>query len=158
MIPNLKVCFRSFSSGNLNNAPVTSSIAAPVAPPPLPPRSYGNNNFGGQYNNNTNFGYSPYSNSSLFNNSNPYYYGGNNNYSLFGQNYGGGMYGRPYNDYQESDFVRLAEQNSRNAFQSVESVVYAFNSVSQMLESTLNAFYSSFRAVLGVADQFSRYF
>jgi peroxin-13 len=52
--------------------------------------------------------------------------------------------------------MRLAEEQSRTAFQSVESIVQAFSSVSMMLESTLNAIYSSFRAVFGVADQFSR--
>lgn len=56
----------------------------------------------------------------------------------------------------ESNFVRLAEESSRGAFQSVESVVMAVSSVANMLDSTLNAVFSSFRAVLGVADQFTR--
>lgn len=151
----LKLSFisRNLSSavGFNNNGPVN---AMPVMPPPLPPRPSSSSAFGNNFSGGMNFG--GYSNNNLFN-SNPYYggYGGGNYFNSYG---GGGMFGRPYdyNQQQESDFVRLAEQNSRNAFQSVESVVYAFNSVSQMLESTLNAFYSSFRAVLGVADQFSR--
>lgn len=53
-------------------------------------------------------------------------------------------------------FLQAAEENSRGAFQSVESLVRAFSSVSMMLESTYHAMYSSFRAVLGVVDNFSR--
>lgn len=50
----------------------------------------------------------------------------------------------------------MAEESSQPAFQSLESIVHAFGSISMMLDSTLNAVYSSFRAVLGMADQFSR--
>lgn len=53
-------------------------------------------------------------------------------------------------------FLQVAEESSRNAFQSIESLVHAFSSVSMMLESTYHAMYSSFRAVLGVVDNFSR--
>ncbi|KAG7171671.1 Peroxisomal membrane protein PEX13-like [Homarus americanus] len=56
----------------------------------------------------------------------------------------------------DDTFIRLAEDSSRQAFQSIESIVHAFGSVSMMLESTYHAVYSSFRAVLGVADHFSR--
>jgi peroxin-13 len=50
----------------------------------------------------------------------------------------------------------MAEESSRPAFQSIESLVHAFGSVSFMLESTFNAIYSSFRAVLAVAENFGR--
>lgn len=78
----------------------------------------------------------------------------------YGSMYGGigsgyyGSYNRPYGT--TGGFTSQAEESTRNAFQSVESIVRAFTSVSTMLESTLGAVYSSFRAVLDVADQFSR--
>ncbi|XP_068208883.1 uncharacterized protein [Palaemon carinicauda] len=53
-------------------------------------------------------------------------------------------------------FIQVAEDSSRQAFQSIESIVHAFGTVSMMLESTYHAVYSSFRAVLGVAEHFSR--
>ncbi|KAK7084140.1 hypothetical protein SK128_012867 [Halocaridina rubra] len=103
-------------------------------------------------------------------------YGGYNSYSGYG-GYGGSMYGGysgyggygsyggyGYNRYgmmrngqmDDSGFVNLAEESSRQAFQSIESIVHAFGSVSMMLESTYHAVHSSFRAVLGVAEHFSR--
>jgi peroxin-13 len=60
------------------------------------------------------------------------------------------------NNYQQQPFLRTAEESYRNAFQSIESVVYAFSSISAMFESTFHALYNSFRAVIGVADQFYR--
>lgn len=61
------------------------------------------------------------------------------------------------NNLQSSNyFMRAAEENSRSAFQSIESVVHAFSAVSAMFESTYYAVYNSFRAVVGVADQFYR--
>ncbi|KAG0422456.1 hypothetical protein HPB47_001721 [Ixodes persulcatus] len=51
---------------------------------------------------------------------------------------------------------RLAEDSTRGAFQSVESVVQAFGSISLMLDSTYQALQNSFRAMVGVADQFGR--
>uniref|UniRef100_A0A1B6KTP6 Peroxisomal membrane protein PEX13 n=1 Tax=Graphocephala atropunctata TaxID=36148 RepID=A0A1B6KTP6_9HEMI len=88
-------------------------------------------------------------------------YGG---YSSFGS-YPGSMYmpgGYNYGSYGnfgngfENRFLQVAEEGSRNAFQSIESLVRAFTSVSMMLESTYHAMYSSFRAILGVVDNFSR--
>lgn len=38
-------------------------------------------------------------------------------------------------------FIQLAENSSRQAFQSIESIVHAFGSVSMMLESTYHALY-----------------
>lgn len=55
-----------------------------------------------------------------------------------------------------SRFIQMVEESSRPAFQSIESLVHAFGSVSFMMESTFNAVYSSFQAVLGVAENFGR--
>uniref|UniRef100_A0A8R1EMS0 Peroxin-13 n=1 Tax=Caenorhabditis japonica TaxID=281687 RepID=A0A8R1EMS0_CAEJA len=73
--------------------------------------------------------------------------------------YGGGYGGynqMGYGQTPESNFTRLAEEQSRGAFQSIESVVNAVSSVANMLNSTHNAVYSSFRAVIGVVEQFGR--
>lgn len=53
-------------------------------------------------------------------------------------------------------FYQLAEENSRPAFQSIESIVRTFASVTMMLESTFHAMQTSFHAVLGVAENFDR--
>ncbi|ELU04457.1 hypothetical protein CAPTEDRAFT_163996 [Capitella teleta] len=91
-------------------------------------------------------------------------YGGGMGYGS-SMGYGGGMYGGmnrygggAYGMQQDSPntFVQQAEDSSRQAFQSIESIVQAFGSVSMMLESTFYAVYNSFRAVIGVADQFTR--
>jgi len=52
--------------------------------------------------------------------------------------------------------VIAAAENSRPAFESIQSVVQSFNSVSVMLESTLTAMQMSFQALLGVAENFTR--
>lgn len=116
------------------------AVSAP--PPPPPPRSttpysritpnYGSmSSYGGIY--------SPYSS-----------YGG---YGNFGYNrFGYGM----QTENMTSTFARVAEENSRPAFQSIESIVQAVTSVSMMLDSSFQAVYNSFRAVIGVADNFSR--
>ncbi|KAM4693324.1 peroxisome biogenesis factor 13 [Discoglossus pictus] len=82
-------------------------------------------------------------------------YGG---YSPYNYGYGGGM---GYNRFQTDEvtpsrFVRQAEESSRGAFQSIESIVQAFASVSMMMDATFSAVYNSFRAVLDVANHFSR--
>lgn len=53
-------------------------------------------------------------------------------------------------------FVQFAEESSRPAFQSIESIVQTFASISMMLESTFFAMTSSFRAILGVAENVTR--
>uniref|UniRef100_H2ZCY3 Peroxin-13 n=1 Tax=Ciona savignyi TaxID=51511 RepID=H2ZCY3_CIOSA len=88
-------------------------------------------------------------------------YGGGMGGMYGGGLYGnGGMYGSNYRNYGGPNgtggFTQQAEESTRQAFQSVESIVRAFTSVSAMLESTFGAVYSSFRAVLDVADHFSR--
>lgn len=59
-------------------------------------------------------------------------------------------------DAPPSRFVQQAEESSRGAFQSIESIVHAFASVSMMMDATFSAVYNSFRAVLDVANHFSR--
>ena len=56
---------------------------------------------------------------------------------------------------QQSAFTRRAEESCQPAFDSVQSIVQAFASIATMLDSTFFAVHSSFRAVLGVAGQFS---
>ena len=78
-------------------------------------------------------------------------YGG---YGGYGGGYGMNRYGMGYTG--GSSFTRRAEESSQAAFQSIESIVQAFGSIAMMLESTHFAVINSFRAVLGVADHFSR--
>ena len=139
--------------GGTSNLP-TVSVAQP---PPLPSRS-SVAPYGSGYNS---LGYTGYGGIGSTYNGLGYGYGG-----LGG--YGGGMYGSSmyggygsynrygYGDVGQNSFVRMAEENSRQAFQSIEGIVQAFGSVAMMLESTYSAVYNSFRAVIGVADHFSR--
>lgn len=143
------------SGGGLGNR-----VSPPLPPRPQQQQSVNNSysRYGGGY---SSFG-SGYS--SLYSSS-PYssYY---SPYSgSFGSGYGGyGGYNRPgyfgSDGYQgmpdEESFMQMAENSSRPAFQSIESIVHAVGSVSMMLESTFHAVYSSFRAVIGVADHFTR--
>ncbi|XP_016091322.1 peroxisomal membrane protein PEX13-like [Sinocyclocheilus grahami] len=94
--------------------------------------------------------YSPYGSS---------IYGGYSPYSYSGYGVGGSQgYNRynPTDDIPPSHFVQQAEESSRGAFQSIESIVQAFSSVSMMMDATFSAVYNSFRAVLDVANHFSR--
>jgi peroxin-13 len=79
-----------------------------------------------------------------------------NNYPYnYAAGYGGISLGSSYEQSSpESNFLRLAEESSRGAFRSIESLVSAVTSISNMLISTHNAVFSSFRAVIGVVDQF----
>ncbi|KAJ8938049.1 hypothetical protein NQ318_013957 [Aromia moschata] len=79
-------------------------------------------------------------------------YGTYNNYGMFGN----GMYSNFGPDDHERRFIQYAEENSRNTFASVESIVRAVNSISMMLDNTFFAMTSSFRAVLSVAENFGR--
>lgn len=86
-------------------------------------------------------------------------YGGGYNMNNMYTGYNANRYGLGYNmnnNQPPSAFVELAEQNSRVAFDSIHSIVQAFGSIAMMFESTFFAVHSSFRAVLGVADHFSR--
>lgn len=85
------------------------------------------------------------------------YGGGYGGYGSYG-GYGMGMnrFGSPMNQSGTSSFVGHAEESSRAAFQSIESIVQAFGSVAMMLESTHFAMRNTFLAVLSMADHFSR--
>lgn len=72
---------------------------------------------------------------------------GGNGYSRYGANNGMDP---------ESRFIQMAEESSRPAFQSIESLVGAISNIAAMLDSTFFAITSSFRAILGVAANFGR--
>ncbi|XP_066143535.1 peroxisomal membrane protein PEX13 [Euwallacea fornicatus] len=84
--------------------------------------------------------------------------------SLYGGYSGGSMYNNysmfnnpmALTDDHERRFIQFAEENSKQTFASVESVVRAFNSLAMMLDNTFFAMTSSFRAILGVAENFGR--
>lgn len=127
------------------------------APPPRPHRPVLGQNYIPHATN-----YSPYTSYGSYGTT----YGGFSGVGAYGSMYGGcgsyGSYGMNRFGYNlsgndpESRFIQMAEESSRPAFQSIESLVHAFGSVSFMLESTFNAIYSSFRAVLAVAEHFGR--
>lgn len=126
-----------------------STTASPPAPPPRPSTTLSRPMYGGYGGYSSVYGGgfgSPYSPGSVYS---PY--GGMGSYGSYGYNRFG-MQG----DIGGSTFARVAEENSRPAFQSIESIVHAVSSVSMMLDSSFQAVYSSFRAVIGVADNFSR--
>jgi peroxin-13 len=151
----------NINTNNSNNANIDMSSMSGSIAPPLPPRpnqlSSNTNNyrFGGYGSNGFGFGQQFGSYSSMYcnpyNGLTPYGNYGYNRFNNYGNN--NSYYGI---NSQENDFVRVAEDSSRQAFQSIESIVQAFGSVSMMLESTYYAVHSSFRAVIGVADHFSR--
>uniref|UniRef100_A0A8D0C8G1 Peroxisomal membrane protein PEX13 n=1 Tax=Salvator merianae TaxID=96440 RepID=A0A8D0C8G1_SALMN len=120
-------------------------------PPPILPRpsqqtgSTALNTFRPAYNSPFSSGFGTYGNS---------FYG---SYSPYSYGYGGLGYNRfRMDDIPASRFVQQAEESSRGAFQSIESIVHAFASVSMMMDATFSAVYNSFRAVLDVANHFSR--
>ncbi|XP_074531872.1 peroxisome biogenesis factor 13 [Halichoeres trimaculatus] len=121
--------------------PVLTRMAPPVPPRPV------QQTYRPTYSSFTS-SYSPYG-SSMYGGYSPYSYGGG---------FGLGGYGRlPHTeDVSPSRFVQQAEESSRGAFQSIESIVQAFASVSMMLDATFSAVYNSFRAVLDVANHLTR--
>ncbi|KAK9541927.1 hypothetical protein VZT92_001938 [Zoarces viviparus] len=128
--------------------PVLTRVVPPVPPRPVQQAyrpSYGS----------VTSSYSPYG-SSMYGGYGGGYGGG---YSGgFGGGFGAGGYSRlPHTeDVAPSRFVQQAEESSRGAFQSIESIVQAFGSVSMMLNATYSAVYNSFRAVLDVANHLTR--
>lgn len=141
----------------------SSSSSAPGHPaltrmaPPLPPRPV-QQTYRPSYSSSFSSAYSaPYGSSSFFTPGySPYGYGAG-----YGAGYGIGGYGHgrvlPHSEeVAPSRFVQQAEESSRGAFQSIESIVHAFASVSMMLDATFSAVYNSFRAVLDVANHFTR--
>ncbi|XP_075781653.1 peroxisome biogenesis factor 13 [Pelodiscus sinensis] len=126
--------------------PTLTRVPPPVLP--RPSQQAGNSNlstFRPAYSSSFSPGYSSYGNS---------FYG---SYSPYSYGYGGLGYNRfRTDDLPPSRFVQQAEESSRGAFQSIESIVHAFASVSMMMDATFSAVYNSFRAVLDVANHFSR--
>lgn len=128
--------------------PVLTRMVPPVPPRPVQ-QSYrpSYNSFSSSYSPFSS-SYSPYGSS---------IYGGYSPYS-YGSGYVPGGYSRLSHseDVAPSRFVQQAEESSRGAFQSIESIVQAFASVSMMLDATFSAVYNSFRAVLDVANHLTR--
>ncbi|XP_068625158.1 peroxisomal membrane protein PEX13 isoform X2 [Battus philenor] len=133
--------------------PIPAEATAVVGPPVLPPRpdfgmqqSYGMNpgysyNVGGSYGMGSYGGYNGYGG---------YGYGGmSGGYGMPGMAIGG-----PYGGYNR--FIQMAEEGTRPAFDSIQSLVNAVGSIAMMLENTFFALTCSFRAVLGVAENFGR--
>lgn len=153
---NLSPTSKSPTSKSSTSPQQTTKVQSNLPSLPARPRPNSNNYDLNNYNMYNNY-------SSPFNN--PMMSGfGLNNFGMnnFGMGYNGlgfNRIGYPYstmNSLPESDLIRLAEERSRTAFQSIESFVHAFQSISMMLESSYMALASSFRAVLGVAEHFSR--
>lgn len=139
----------NYRSVEFGPAGPSSSSAPPVlgrVAPPLPPRPV-QQSYRPSYNS-LQSSYSPYRGSVYGGYASPFSYSG----------YGLGGYGRPplSEDVAPSRFVQQAEESSRGAFQSIESIVQAFTSVSMMLDATFSAVYNSFRAVLDVANHLTR--
>ncbi|NWR80207.1 PEX13 protein, partial [Centropus unirufus] len=143
----------SFRSADLGDNLLIRPGQPPVGriPPPILPRpsqqtgSSSLSTFRPLYSTNFSPGYGSYGTS---------FYG---SYSPYSYPYGGLGYNRfRIDDIPPSRFVQQAEESSRGAFQSIESIVHAFASVSMMMDATFSAVYNSFRAVLDVANHFSR--
>lgn len=152
----------------LGRVPVTNTSSSiqngttqNVSAPPVPPRPYSNAQQSSMYNSPMGmYGNSMYSNSYMGGSYSPY---GMNPYGMsrygmlgggmYGGGMGAGMYGNQMRDPMdpESRFIQLAEESSRPAFQSIESLVMAIGNIAAMLDSTFFALTSSFRAILGVA-------
>lgn len=83
-----------------------------------------------------------------------YGYGGYGGYNTYNSGYGyGSGYGNPTTDNR---FIQLAEEGSRPAFESFQSVISMLQSITCMFDSTFQAVHASYASVLGVADNFSR--
>ncbi|KAI9002618.1 Peroxin 13, N-terminal region-domain-containing protein, partial [Hyaloraphidium curvatum] len=117
--------------------------------------SYGsgyNSGYGG-YNSPYSSGYSSYSSPySRFGSYNSPY----SSYSSFNRPYGS-MYGSNYYSNGMNDpnaLSRNMEQSTAAAFGVLENIVFAFQGLSGMLESTFHATHSSFMAMMSLIDQF----
>lgn len=141
-----------------------ASMSTNANVPPVPPKPYASNTGSMQSSMFPSpmgmFGNSFYGNS-MYGSHNGY--GGMMNpYQRYGGMYGNN-YGNSYNNYNNRDpmdpetrFIQLAEESSRPAFQSIESLVMAIGNIAAMLDSTFFALTSSFRAILGVAANFGQ--
>ncbi|KAI8805079.1 Peroxin 13, N-terminal region-domain-containing protein [Cladochytrium replicatum] len=138
------------SAYNSYNSPYSSSISSPYSRFGNSPYSSSYSSYGSSYGG-YNSPYSSYGGS----------YGGYNSpYNRFGSGMGMGMgmHGRPGlpldpNDPNAPPGMGIA-QSSQTAFQTLDQIVQAFGGFAQMLDSTFHATYSSFMAMVGVAEQF----
>ncbi|XP_012675374.2 peroxisomal membrane protein PEX13 [Clupea harengus] len=154
---NAPVSYRSTDFGL--STPVGPSTSAPPGltrvAPPLPPRPVQQSYRPGFGSYPSSYGHYGNSTMGMYGGYNPY--GGYGGYGVGGGAMGGMGYSRfGTEETQPSRFVQQAEESSRGAFQSIESIVHAFSSVSMMMDATFSAVYNSFRAVLDVANHFSR--
>lgn len=120
-------------------APLMRSVPRLSSAPPLPPRSRHGISFSGGH-----FSRYPYGMGS---------YGGM--YGGYGGSYGLSPYAMRNTDF-ENRYVQMVEESAAPAFESIDSFVRGFSSVTMMLESTLQAMHLSFRTILGVAENMSR--
>lgn len=79
---------------------------------------------------------------------------GFNSFGGYGGGFRSGFGGNPLDP--ETRFIQAAEESSRSAFQSIEQVVSTIGNIATMLDSTYFALTSSFRAILGLAANFSQ--
>ncbi|XP_058657161.1 peroxisome biogenesis factor 13 [Ammospiza nelsoni] len=148
-LPGTATAFQSADLGDgvlsRPGQPAVARIPPPILPRPSQQTSSGLSAFRPAYSSSFSPGYGSYG-SSFYGSYSPYSYG-----------YGGLGYNRFCAEaVPPSRFVQQAEESSRGAFQSIESIVHAFASVSMMMDATFSAVYNSFRAVLDVANHFSR--
>ncbi|CAD7673081.1 unnamed protein product [Nyctereutes procyonoides] len=116
--------------------PTLTRVPPPILPRPSQQTGSSNVNTLRPAHSSFSSGYGAYGNS---------FYG---NYSPYSYGYNGLGYNRlRVDDLPPSRFVQQAEESSRGAFQSIESIVHAFASVSMMMDATFSAVYNSFRAV-----------
>lgn len=150
----------SSKSPNVPNSISSQNLNTFQQPPPLPSRN--NQTALGTTGGFSSFSQQPYNSMynsySNYSNLNSGFYNNFSNYSspFNSTGYGLGGLGVGATNNSSNFFLRAAEESSRSAFQSIESVVHAFSAVSAMFESTYYAVFNSFRAVVGVADQFYR--
>lgn len=149
----------SFNPSKMDSSTSNGTSVAKV--PPLPPRPQTQRSTSSMMYGGSRYGYG----GSMYGGYGGMYGGGMGGYGgMYGGGYGGyggygfGMnrYGNAMNQSGTSSFVSQAEESSRAAFQSIESIVQAFGSVAMMLESTHFAMHNTFHAVLSMADHFSR--
>ncbi|OQR79859.1 peroxisomal membrane protein PEX13-like [Tropilaelaps mercedesae] len=145
----------SSTEASASTGGVQPAQSPPPLPPPRPDVGLGQlGAYGGGYSS-----YSPFMNrygGVGYGSYGGYGMGGYGGYSSYGGYGSYGAYGATGGYGGGSEVARIAEDSTRSAFQSVEALVHAFSSISMMLESTYFALHSSFRAVIGVADHFSR--
>ncbi|KAH0535526.1 peroxisomal membrane protein PEX13 isoform X1 [Cotesia glomerata] len=134
--------FNQFQSGFM---PSGGTYTPGAAPPPLPPRAvnHGTTSYN-PYMRNSMLGYGGYGYTSGF------------PFGQFNPGFGSYPYGSSYGAGPSGDvenrIIQFAEESTRPAFQSIQSIITTFSSVTMMLESTFLAMTSSFRAILSVAE------